>query len=120
MKTEYLTKFDDGGHRETTVINGVHYATDEERQMYIDDGYISISEEDYQHYIGNRGVGENGSGYIRDVVTGKPVSAPPASPVTENEDSTISSDLMDIAEIILDMSDTIKVLQKGVQTHDAL
>ena len=41
MKTEYLTKFDDGGRRETTVINGVHYATDEERQMYIDDGYIS-------------------------------------------------------------------------------
>lgn len=113
METEYLAKFGVSGRRETTVVSGVHYTNKEERRAYIDDGYIPISDEDYQHYVGNRGMGDNGTGYIRDVVTGKPVSAPPASPVTENEDSTISSDLMDIAEIILDMSDTIKVLQKG-------
>ena len=81
METEYLAKFDAAGYRETAVVSGVHYSTDEERQKYIDDGYISISDEDYQHYIGNRGAGDNGTGYIRDPKTGKPVSAPPAPPV---------------------------------------
>ena len=80
---EYLAKFDSSGHRETTVVKGVHYATDEERQKYINDGYIPISDEDYQHYIGNRGAGDNGTGYIRDPKTGKPVSAPPAPAVDE-------------------------------------
>ena len=81
METEYLAKFDATGRRETTVAEGVHYTTDEERQKYIDDGYIPISDEDYQHYVGNRGMGDNGTGYIRDPKTGKPASAPPAPPV---------------------------------------
>ena len=80
---EYLAKFDATGCRETTIVKGVHYASDEERQKYIDDGYVPISDEDYQHYIGNRGAGDNGTGYIRDTKTGKPVSAPPAPPVDE-------------------------------------
>ena len=75
---EYLAKFDAAGRRTTTVINGIHYTTDAARQKYLDDGYIPISEEDYQTYIGNRGAGDNGTGYIRDAKTGKPVSAPPA------------------------------------------
>ena len=119
MENEYLAKFDAEGVRETTVVKGTHYTTDEERQAYIHDGYISISDEDYQHYIGNRSTGDNGTGYIRDSITGRPVSAPaepPESPVTANEDSTVSPDLMDIAEIILDMSDTIRALQKGGET----
>ena len=76
-----LSKFDAHGVRIATVLSGVHYTSDEERQKYINDGYISITEEDYQHYIGNRGMGDNGTGYIRDTKTGKPVSAPPAPPV---------------------------------------
>ena len=80
---EYLAKFDAAGRRETTIVKDVHYASDEERQKYIDDGYVPISDEDYQHYIGNRGAGDNGTGYIRDPKTGKPVSAPPAPAVDE-------------------------------------
>ena len=76
-----LSKFDAHGVRTSTVLSGVHYTSDEERQKYINDGYIPISDEDYQHYIGNRGMGDNGTGYIRDPETGKPVSAPPAPPV---------------------------------------
>ena len=119
MGIEYLAKFDASGRRETTVVTGVHYTTDEERQAYLNDGYVPISEEDYQHYIGNRGTGDNDTGYIRDSITGRPVSAPsepPENPVAENEESTVSPDLMDIAEIILDMSDTIRALQKGGET----
>ena len=76
-----LSKFDAHGVRIATVLSGVHYTSDEDRQKYINDGYIPISDEDYQHYIGNRGAGDNGTGYIRDPKTGKPVSAPPAPPV---------------------------------------
>ena len=78
---EILSKFDVHGGRVATVLSGVHYTTDEERQKHINDGYIPISYEDYQHYVGNRGAGDNGTGYIRDPETGKPVSAPPAAPV---------------------------------------
>ena len=80
MENEYLAKFDAVGHRETTVVSGVHYETEGERQKYLDDGFIPITDEDYQYYIGNRGMGDNGTGYIRDPKTGKPVSAPPAPP----------------------------------------
>ena len=83
MGNEYLAKFDAAGHRETTVVSGVHYETEDERQKHLDDGYIPISDEDYQYYIGNRGAGDHGTGYIRDQQTGKPVSAPPAPPVKE-------------------------------------
>lgn len=82
-----LSKFDAHGVRIATVLSGIHYTSDEERQRYINDGYIPISDEDYQHYIGNRGMGDNGTGYIRDPQTGKPVSAPPA-PHVELESAT--------------------------------
>lgn len=57
------------------------------RHTSIHNGYILISDEDYQHYIGNRGAGDNGTGYIRDPKTGKPVSAPLA-PHVEPESAT--------------------------------
>ena len=57
---EYLAKFDDAGRRKSTVIRGVHYNTEAERETYIKDGYIPISDEDYQTYIGNRGTGDCG------------------------------------------------------------
>lgn len=80
---EYLAKFDTDGHHETTVVSGVHYETEDERQKYLDVGYTPISDEDYQHYIGNRGTGDNGTGYVRDPQTGKPVSAPAYTPTQE-------------------------------------
>ena len=41
-------------------------------------GYFEISDTERDYYVGNIGAGDNGTGYIRDDVTGKPVSAPPA------------------------------------------
>ena len=75
---EFLAKFGSGGCLCAAVVRGVNYTTDAERHKYLDDGYIPISDEDYQTYIGNRGAGDNGTGYIRDAKTGLPVSAPPA------------------------------------------
>lgn len=85
---EYLAKFDSNGKRLSSVDSGVHYVTNAQRQAYIDDGYV-ISEEDQAHYVGNRGNGDNGTGYIRDTVTGKPVSAPAYVPTAEEQANTL-------------------------------
>ena len=110
---EYLAKFDVVGCRESTVISGVHYETEDERQKYINNGYIPISEEDYQCYVGNRGAGDNGTGYIRDPKTGKPVSAPPAPPVqvTEEPTANVPETELAIMEGMVDMQGRIAALE---------
>ena len=72
----YLAKFDENGYREETHIAAEY--TDEQKQEMYADGFVELSEEDWHYYVGNMGAGDNGTGYIRDAVTGKPVSAPPA------------------------------------------
>ena len=111
--SEILAKFDVQGRRRATVLSGIHYTTDEERQTYINDGYIPISEEDYQHYIGNRGAGDNGTGYIRDPKTGKPISAPPAPPVETTEEPTANVPETELAvmEGMVDMQSRIAALE---------
>lgn len=115
MEMHYLAKFDDLGRYEKIILLGIHYHTDEEKQKYIDEGYIPISDEDYQFYIGNRGTGDNGMGYIYDAVTGRPISAPlsPQEHNMENEDVSISSEIMDMAEMMLDMSENVQLVQAG-------
>ena len=112
---EQLSKFDAQGMRMATVLSGVHYTTDEERQAYINDGYIPISDEDYQHYIGNRGAGNNGTGYIRDPQTGKPISAPPAPPVKTTEEPTANVPETELAvmEGMVDLQNRLAALEGG-------
>ena len=111
--TELLSKFDVTGRRVSTLVKEIHYTTDEERQSYIAVGYIPISDEDYQHYIGNRGTGDNGTGYIRDPKTGKPVSAPPAPPVETTEEPTVNVPETELAvmEGMVDMQSRIATLE---------
>ena len=113
METEYLAKFDAAGRRESTVAFGIHYTNKEDRQTYINDGYIPISDEDYQHYIGNRGAGENGTGYIRDKKTGTPICAPPAPPVQATEEPTANVPETELAvmEGMVDMQGRIAALE---------
>ena len=70
----YLAKFDDGGVCRAIYLAGTKNAGEAA-------GCVEISDEEWAYYIGNRGQGDNGTGYIRDPKTGKPVSAPPAPPV---------------------------------------
>ena len=72
----YLAKFDKDGKRRETYI-AVEYTDEQKAEMYAD-GFVDLSEDDWNYYVGNMGAGDNGTGYIRDAVTGKPVSAPPA------------------------------------------
>ena len=105
-----LSKFDAHGVRIATVLSGVHYTSDEERQKYINDGYIPISDEDYQHYIGNRGAGDNGTGYIRDPKTGNPVSAPPVD-VAEEPTANVPETELAVMEGMVDMQGRIATLE---------
>ena len=78
----YLSKFDDAGRIKGSEPVGASM-TESEQSKYEADGYIQISVEDWNTYMGNNGWGDNGTGYIRDTKTGKPVSAPPAPPAKE-------------------------------------
>lgn len=72
----YLAKFDENGNRCETYI-AAEYTEEQKQEMYAA-GYVDLSEEDWNYYVGNHGMGDNGTGYVRDITTGKPVSAPPA------------------------------------------
>lgn len=84
----YLCKFDASGKRTATVVDGIHYATTAEKQKYLDDGYIETSDDDYAYYIGNRGTGANGTGYIRGA-DGKPTDAPAHTPSTDEKKQAV-------------------------------
>nr|UWD63277.1 MAG: hypothetical protein [Bacteriophage sp.] len=83
----YLCKFNEEGKREasipSTLVN--NYGGEEKLTK---GGYIKITTEDYQYYVGNRGEGDNGTGYIRGNITGKPISAP-ARVITKEEQANV-------------------------------
>lgn len=87
----YLSKFDEDGRRIATVLDGIHFSTDAEKQAYLDDGYVETSEEDYAYYVGNRGNGANGTGYIRGA-DGKPTDAPAVVVTTAQKQASIAAD----------------------------
>ena len=87
----YLAKFDKDGKRRETYI-AAEYTDEQKAEMYAD-GFVDLSEDDWNYYVGNMGAGDNGTGYIRDAVTGKPVSAPPApEPSVESKIDQLSAD----------------------------
>ena len=86
MEQTYLCKFDSAGNRtETLLACGFN---EEEKAQKIADGYIEISEEDWNYYVGNNGTGANGTGYIRGK-DGKPTDAPAHVPSTEEKRQAI-------------------------------
>lgn len=89
----YLSKFDDDGRRTETLLlveSDENYAA--KVQDALDKGYIRTSEEDWNYYIGNMGEGDNGTGYIRDSKTGRPVSAPAHVETLEEQKAALKSD----------------------------
>ena len=79
----YMSLFDTDGKRVTSVPCDADL-TDEKKAALEADGYVEIDEEEWSYYIGNRGTGANGTGYVRDMTTGKPVDAS-AIVVTDEE-----------------------------------
>lgn len=67
----YYCKFDKNGKR-TMAISSF----DLDEQAAISQGYTVVSSDNYQYLIGNKGNGDNGTGYIYNTATGKIESAP--------------------------------------------
>lgn len=86
----YLCKFDENGRRGETRLS-VDY-TDEQKADMIANGYIEISQEEWEYYVGNKGAGDNNTGYIRDPQTGKPISAPPYTPTKEEKLASLEAE----------------------------
>ena len=88
-QSTYLCKFDETGRRkETYPTSGMSAA---EKSAYLASGYVEIPESEWLYYIGGVGNGDNGTGYIRDPKTGKPISAPP-TPHVEPEPAVSPDD----------------------------
>lgn len=102
----YLAKFDDSGACRAIYLSGTKSAEETA-------GCVEISDEEWAYYIGNRGAGDNGTGYIRDPKTGKPVSAPPAPPVETTEEPTANVPETELAvmEGMVDMQSRIAALE---------
>lgn len=102
----YLAKFDDSG-----ACRAIYLADTKSAEETV--GCVEISDEEWAYYIGNRGMGDNGTGYIRDPKTGKPVSAPPAPPVETTEEPTANVPETELAvmEGMVDMQSRIAALE---------
>ena len=82
MKQTYLCKFDSAGRRTETLLTCEF--TKEEKAEKLKQGYIEIDEEEWSYYVGNKGNGKNGTGYIRGA-DGKPTDAPAYVPTKEEK-----------------------------------
>ena len=79
----YLSKFDSDGKRVTSYPLDDTVTTERYDEL-ITQGFIEISEEDWNYYVGNKGGGANGTGYIRGE-DGKPTDAPAYTPSTDEK-----------------------------------
>lgn len=99
MEKTYLCKFDLNGRRGETLLTCEF--TEEEKAEKLEQGYIEISEEDWNYYVGNKGQGKNGTGYIRGT-DGKPTDAPAYVPTKEEKlaalDAQYEQDIADLTK----------------------
>ena len=106
--------------RDGSIIeSGVHFTVPYDVARMKAAGYIEISKEDWEYYIGAHGRGDNGTGYIRDPKTGKPVSAPAYVPTVEEKvaalDNQYETDKKTLASYYLDAA-----LARDTDVQDAL
>ena len=87
---KYLSKFDSDGKRITSypLDNSID---NKKREELIADGYIEIDEDEWSYYVGNKGTGKNGTGYVRGA-DGKPTDAPAYTPSTDEKKGSITAE----------------------------
>ena len=93
--------------RDGSIIeSGVHFTVPYDVARMKAAGYIEISKKEWEYYTGVHGNGDNGTGYIRDPKTGKPVSAPAYVPTMAEKvaalDSQYAADKKVLANYYLD------------------
>lgn len=82
--------FDENGKFTSSLLEGIHFKTVAEKKKLIAQGYVNIDDDTYNTLIGNNGMGDNGTGYVRGK-DGKPVSAPAHVATTEEKLLTLKS-----------------------------
>lgn len=85
----YMSLFDTDGKRVTSVPCDDDL-TDEKKAALEADGYVEIDEDEWNYYVGNKGAGDNGTGYVRK--DGKPTDAPAIVVTTEQKQASIAAD----------------------------
>lgn len=105
--SQYICKFDADGK----IAVSLPYITGD-----VKDGYVKITADEWAYYVGNRGAGDNGTGYVRDPGTGKPVSAPPAPPAeaTETPVANVPETEIAVMEGMVDMQNRIAALEEEI------
>jgi hypothetical protein len=125
MEQTYLCKFDIDGRRTETLLSCEF--TEEEKAEKLEQGYIEISQEDWEYYVGNKGNGKNGTGYIRGK-DGKPTDAPVHVPTKDEQlaqlDSQYDSDKAELTKyftdaLLADDTDTQEELKAELLEIDA-
>lgn len=125
MEQTYLCKFDTDGRRTETLLTCEF--TNEEKQQKLAEGYIEISEEEWDYYVGNKGAGANGTGYIRGA-DGKPTDAPPYTPTKEEQlaqlDSQYNADKAELTQyfaeaVLADDTETQAELRQELEDLNA-
>lgn len=104
----YMSLFDADGKRVTSVPCDDDL-TDEKKAALEAEGYVEIDEDEWNYYVGNKGMGDNGTGYIRK--DGKPVSAPAYVPTKAEQADALATTYEPQAEeldkqILLAMADS--------------
>lgn len=108
----YYCKFDESGHRDDTITQWQVEAHGGEAKL-LADGYIKVPDEDYQMYVGNKGNGDNGTGYIRGK-DGKPISAPAAEVVITTADKApVNDTVVALAEAVAAQESRLTALEGG-------
>lgn len=95
----YLAKFNSAGNRITSVVEGVHFSTETEKQKYIAGGFVEVSEQDQKLYQTND--------YVRGE-DGKPQKKPAYVPSEEEIKQ------QQLAKLELDYQTAVAELQKSL------
>ena len=83
-----MSLFEADGNRITSVP--VDCTLDDEKKAALEaEGYIKIDEDEWNYYVGNKGAGDNGTGYVRK--DGKPVSAPAYVPTAAEQADALAA-----------------------------
>ena len=103
MDIKYLCKFDEEGNRTETYVTGIHFTdeTDEFVQQKLADGFIWVSDEDYNNLLGNN---VDNQVYIRNsdgTFKPKPPYVPTAEELLEREASTTKTKMVSMKDDLL-------------------
>lgn len=112
----YLCKFDDSGNRTEARLSTEF--TDEQIEEMKAGGYIAVPDDEWAFYSGDNGMGDNGTGYIRDTETGKPVSAPPI-PIEEIERADKIARIVELKQLLTDTDYVAIKIAEGEATKES-